>query len=534
MAPTRPARPPRTPLTRLVALLTEAGVEVEVTGDAGDPGPVEATGVTLDSRAVQAGDLWVAAPGGTTHGARFVATAVERGAVAVLTDAEGAQRCRDGLGGTLPLPVLVVASPRRVVGRVAAAVYGDPTADLRLLAVTGTQGKTTTTRLAEGALQAAGVRAGVIGTVGTRVAGEDVRSALTTPEAPELHALFAVMREREVEACAMEVSSHALVMGRVDGVGFDVAAFTNLGRDHLDFHADVEDYFAAKASLFAAGRTRLALVNRDDPWGRRLEEQLRAAGEVPVRTFGVADEQSDWRATDVVATATGSAFTVEGPDGRRVPAEVRLPGRFNVSNALCALAGLVELGYSLDAVATGLAAVGGVPGRLEVVDAGQPFLAVVDYAHKPDAVEAVLRDLRARTPGRLVVVLGAGGDRDRGKRPLMGEVAARWADVLVVTDDNPRSEDPAAIRAEVLHGARTAGTREARAGQDALHDVGDRRAALRLAVGLVGSPGDVVAVLGKGHETGQEVRGVTHPFDDRVELRAALLGAPSPQAGVPT
>ena len=517
-----------------MALLTEAGVEVDIEaiGDTGDPASVGVTGVTLDSRAVQAGDLWVAAPGGTTHGARFAATAVEGGAVAVLTDVEGAQRCRDGLGGTLGLPVLVVASPRQVVGRLAAAVYGDPTTALRLLGVTGTQGKTTTTRLAEGALQAAGLRAGVIGTVGTRVAGEDVRSALTTPEAPELHALLAVMRERQVEACAMEVSSHALVMGRVDSVRFDVAAFTNLGRDHLDFHTDVEDYFAAKASLFAPGRTRLALVNRDDPWGRRLADQLRVAGDVPVRTFGVADERSDWRATDVVTTATGSAFTVETPDGRRVPAEVRLPGLFNVSNALCALAGLAELGYPVEDVAAGLATVGGVPGRLEVVDAGQPFLAVVDYAHKPDAVEAVLRTLRARTPGRLVVVLGAGGDRDRGKRPVMGEVAARWADVLVVTDDNPRGEEPAAIRAEVLGGARSAERRPTRDGRAALHDVGDRRAAIGFAVGLAGSPGDVVAVLGKGHETGQEVRGVTHPFDDRVELRAALVGARSPEAGM--
>ena len=548
-----------------MALLDEAGIPVDVVGDTGTTGDVEAvtvTGVTLDSRAVQPGDLWVAAPGATTHGATFVATAVEQGAAAVLTDADGVERCRAGLGGAPGLPVLVVASPRRAVGRLAARVYGDPTAALRLLAVTGTQGKTTTTRLAEGALGAAGVRAGVIGTVGTRVAGEDVRSALTTPEAPELHALFAVMREREVEACAMEVSSHALVMGRVDGVRFDVAAFTNLGRDHLDFHADVEDYFAAKASLFEPARAGLALVNSDDPWGRRLVDRLQAAGDVPVRTFGVtggptrggagdrpddrsdwrsdrrSDWRPDWRATDVVATATGSAFTVETPDGARVPAEVRLPGRFNVSNALCALAALAELGYPLEQAAAGLAAVGGVPGRLEVVDAGQPFLAVVDYAHKPDAVEAVLRDLRARTPGRLVVVLGAGGDRDRGKRPLMGEVAARWADVLVVTDDNPRTEDPASIRTQVLDGARSGAGRRTPARAAALHDVGDRRTALQVAVGLVGAPGDVVAVLGKGHETGQEVSGVTHPFDDRLELRAALLassrGVRSPEAGVPS
>ena len=521
MAPTRPARPPRTPLADLVALLEGRGVPVTVEGAVEGVSAVAVTGVTLDSRGVRRGDLWVAAPGASTHGARFAPTAVERGAVAVLTDADGARRCRTDLGDPLPVPVLVVASPRRALGHLAAPVYGDPTTGLRLLGVTGTQGKTTTTRLAEGALQAVGVRAGVIGTVGTRVAGEEVASALTTPEAPELHALFAVMRERGVEACAMEVSSHALVMGRVDGVRFDVAAFTNLGRDHLDFHADVEDYFAAKASLFAPDRTRSALVNLDDPWGRRLVTRLHDDGRVPVRTFSVGGT-ADWRAEDVVATASGSAFTVRTPEDRRVEVQVRLPGRFNVSNALCAVAGLVELGYPVEDVARGLAAVTGVPGRLEVVDAGQPFLAVVDYAHKPDAVEAVLRDLRARTPGRLVVVLGAGGDRDRGKRPLMGEVAARWADVLVVTDDNPRSEDPAAVRHQVLDGARHVEPRRAE-----LHDVGDRRAAIGLAVTLAGgaageAAGSTVAVLGKGHETGQEVAGSTSPFDDRVELRAAL------------
>ena len=547
MAPTRPARPPRTPLSTLIGLLGEVGEHVEVAG--GDPAPVVVTGMTLDSRLVQPGDLYAATPGASTHGARFAVSAAERGAVAVLTDAEGAELCQGGLGQAgLGVPVLVVAAPRRVLGRCAAALYGDPTAQLRLLAVTGTQGKTTTTRLAEGALQASGVRAGVIGTVGTRVAGEDVASALTTPEAPELHALFAVMREREVESCAMEVSSHALVMGRVDAVRFDVAAFTNLGRDHLDFHADVEDYFAAKASLFTRRHTRLALVNLDDPWGRRLQAQLLVAGELPVRTFAVVDDRegtddassapgtpsasgADWQAREVAATASGSAFTVHGPGGARARVEVGLPGRFNVSNALCAVAGLVELGYPLDAVATGLAAVQGVPGRLEVVDAGQPFLAVVDYAHKPDAVEAVLRDLRARTPGRLVVVLGAGGDRDRGKRPLMGAVASRWADVVVVTDDNPRTEDPAAIRSEVLDGARQVARQGAERDPDAadrpppeLHEIGDRRAAIGHAVRCASAVAgrDTVAVLGKGHESGQEVGGVTHPFDDRVELRAAL------------
>jgi UDP-N-acetylmuramoyl-L-alanyl-D-glutamate--2,6-diaminopimelate ligase len=392
-------------------------------------------------------------------------------------------------------------------------------ADLRLLAVTGTQGKTTITRLAEGALQLAGTSAAVIGTVGTRIAGADVASALTTPEAPELHALFAVMRERGVEACAMEVSSHALVMGRVDGVVFDVAAFINLGRDHLDFHADLEDYFRAKARLFTAERARLGLVNVDDEHGRRLVQEAT----IPVRTFSPSGADADWRATDVTTTPTGSAFTVHGP-GVEHRVEVPIPGEFNVANALCAAAGLAELGYDVATVAEGLARVAGVPGRLEPVDAGQDFLALVDYAHKPDAVSAVLTSLRSRTTGRLVVVIGAGGDRDRGKRPLMGEVAGRLADVLVVTDDNPRSEDPAAIRAELIAGA------EGTPAQ--LHEVGDRGEAIRLAVSLA-SAGDCVVVAGKGHETGQEVAGTVHPFDDRVELRQALADLDAPPVDEP-
>jgi UDP-N-acetylmuramoyl-L-alanyl-D-glutamate--2,6-diaminopimelate ligase len=494
---TRPDQPTRTDLADLARTVGAAG-----------PDGVVVTGLTLASRSVRPGDLYVAAPGATTHGARFAPDAVRAGAVAVLTDAEGVGLCASA---GVPVPVLEVADPRQVVGRLAAAVYGDPARSLRLLAVTGTQGKTTTTRLAEAALQAGGTAAAVVGTVGTRIDGTDVASALTTPEAPELHALFAVMRERGVVTCAMEVSSHALVMGRVDGVVFDVAAFTNLGRDHLDFHADLEDYFAAKASLFTPERSRLGLVNVDDPFGRRLAE----SATVPVRTLSTSGAQADWQARDVRPSATGSTFVVRGPGGEH-PASVLLPGDFNVANALCAVAGLVELGHDLAAVVDGLGHVTGVPGRLEPVDGGQDFLAVVDYAHKPDAVAAVLRTLRDRTAGRLVLVLGAGGDRDRGKRPVMGEVAAALADVIVVTDDNPRTEEPARIRAEIVAGA--AG------GRAEVHEVGDRREAIRLAVSLAG-PGDCVVVAGKGHETGQEVAGAVHPFDDRVELLAALRSA---------
>jgi UDP-N-acetylmuramoyl-L-alanyl-D-glutamate--2,6-diaminopimelate ligase len=379
-----------------------------------------------------------------------------------------------------------------------------------MVGVTGTQGKTTTTRLLEGGLQRAGVTAGVIGTVGTRIAGKDVKTSLTTPEAPDLHALFARMREQRVTACAMEVSSHALVLGRVDGVVFDVAVFLNLGRDHLDFHRDVAEYYAAKASLFTPGRARLGLVNVDDEHGRRLA----AEAPIPVRTFSTrpGEVDADWRAVDVELGPQGSTFTVVGPDVR-LEAGCPLPGDFNVANTLAAIAAAGEAGLDPARVAAGIAQGGGVPGRLERIEAGQDFTVVVDYAHKPDAVEAAIRTLRPLTDGRVVVVIGAGGDRDAGKRPLMGEIAARLADLVVVTDDNPRTEDPAAIRAAVVDGARQGGAE--------VVEIGDRRAAIAEAVSRAAA-GDIVLIAGKGHETGQEVAGVVHPFDDRVVAREAL------------
>ncbi len=461
---------------------------------------------------MEPGDLYVAAPGATTHGARFAAAAASAGAVAVLTDHAGADLCASQ---GVDLPVLQVDSPRRVLGSASAEVYGHPARSLRLVGVTGTQGKTTTTRLAEAALAASGERVAVVGTVGTRIAGQDVASSLTTPEAPALHALFAVMVEEQVSGCAMEVSSHALVMGRVDGVVFDVAAFTNLGRDHLDFHDGLEDYFHAKAQLFTPERARTGLVNLDDEYGRRLFEQA----SIPMRGFARSPGTgADWWVSDVEPTTTGSRLTVHGPVGE-LALVVPLPGDFNVANALCAVAMLFEVGYDAAKVASAMERAGGVPGRMEAVDEGQDFTAVVDYAHKPDAVEAVLASVRPASPGRVIVVLGAGGDRDRGKREVMGQIAARLADVVIVTDDNPRTEDPALIRRALLTGAREGGWR--------LHEVGDRAEAIALAVELA-EPGDCVVVAGKGHETGQEIDGVVHPFDDREVLRAALRRA---QAG---
>jgi UDP-N-acetylmuramoyl-L-alanyl-D-glutamate--2,6-diaminopimelate ligase len=493
------SEPPERGLTLadLADRLTSEDVSARGSGDL----TTRVGGVTLDSRRVSPGDLYAALPGSHGHGADYWQQAREAGAAAIVTDAAGSERVGDA-------PMLVVPDVRPVLGRLAATVYDEPATRLRMIGVTGTQGKTTTTRLLEGGLSGAGVPAAVIGTVGTRMLGEDVATALTTPEAPDLQRLFRQMVERGVQACAMEVSSHALVMHRVDGFAFDVAVFLNLGRDHLDFHRDMDDYFDAKASLFRAEHARQGLVNVDDDWGRRLVERA----EVPVGTMSSSGVGADWCARDVELREDGAVFRILGP-GADLEARCPIPGAFNVGNTLAAVAAAATAGYDPVAVADAIGRGPGVPGRLERIDEGQEFQVVVDYAHKPDAVAAALAALRPVTRGRLFVVIGAGGDRDPGKRPVMGEIAAAAADVLVVTDDNPRSEDPAAIRAAIL-----AGTTAGRA--DVL-EVGDRRAAIAEAIRRA-RPGDVVLVAGKGHETGQEIAGVVHPFDDRAVAREEL------------
>ena len=513
-ATARPEHLAPVPLARAGGWLADlTGLAATRAGAAGDP---DLTGLSLSTQRVEPGDLYAALPGQRSHGMDFAADALAAGAVAVLTDEAGLARApREVLDA---VPVLAVATPRAVLGGLAARLNGEPARAMTMIGVTGTQGKTTTTRLLEAGLQGSTGHAAVVGTVGTRVDGADVRTSLTTPEAPDLHGLFALMRERGVRTCAIEVSSHALVLGRVDGVLFDVAVFLNLGRDHLDFHADVEEYFAAKASLFTPERARRALVNADDEHGRRLVDLCRERG-LPVRTFSTAgDADADWRATEVRLGPASSTFTVEGP-GTRVEAVSPLPGDVNVANTLAALAAAAEAGLEVGPVAGALGRSGGVPGRFEQVGRGGPErrTVLVDYAHKPDAVAAALRTLRPLTQGRLAIVVGAGGDRDTGKRPVMGEVGARGADLLVVTDDNPRSEDPAAIRAEVL-----AGALGVPAGERAeLREVGDRAAAIAEAVAWA-QRGDVVLVAGKGHELGQLVAGVSTPFDDRAVLGDAL------------
>jgi UDP-N-acetylmuramoyl-L-alanyl-D-glutamate--2,6-diaminopimelate ligase len=501
-------RPHAQPLT--LADLTDL-VGVPVSG--GDDNPV-LSGVTLASGEVQRGDLYAALPGARTHGARFAADAAGRGAVAVLTDPTGRETA-----ATAGLPVCVVDDPRSVLGLVADRVYGEPSRALRVIGITGTNGKTTTAYLVEAGLAAAGLGTGLIGTVQTRTRGSAADgtptetafpSVRTTPEAPAVHALLATMAGSGVSAVVMEVSSHALVLGRVGGVRFAAAGFTNLGRDHLDFHGDLEEYFRAKAMLFD-GRAARELVTVDDDAGRRLAGLRTDAGTVSIS--GAAD----WSATDVArAPDGGSTFTLAGPGGRTWPARVRLPGRFNVANAVLAVALLDAVGVPVETALAGIAGTV-VPGRMEPVEAGQPFVAVVDYAHTPDAVTTALTALRGATEGRLITVLGCGGERDPGKRPAMGAAAAEASDILVVTDDNPRSEDPAVIRAAMLAGAQDVPA-ERRA---QVHEVAGRRDALAAAVALA-RPGDTLLVAGKGHETGQEVAGTVHPFDDRDVLREVL------------
>ena len=533
------------------SLIGPAGSATAVFGPGGSADPTgEAdplvTGVTLRAQDVRPGDLFAALPGTRVHGAAFAAQAVAAGAVAVLTDPAGADQLIPG-NGTVPgrldtatdigtqtgsgtgtdgadarddgagvgVPVLQVPDVRAVLGSLAAQVYGDPSGTLPVVGITGTSGKTTTGYLLEAALGADGTVTGLIGTVQTRLAGTVLPSALTTPEAPDLQALFAVMVERGVGAAVMEVSSHALALGRVAGTRFALAVFTNLSQDHLDFHPDMESYFRAKELLFD-GRAARGLVVVDDEWGRRL-----AAGHPDVATLSGAGGPADYRVTAVRATPSGAQhFTLELPGGRAVDARIGLPGGFNVVNAAVALAAADLLGRDVDRAAAALPEVA-VPGRMQRVDAGQDFLAVVDYAHKPAAVESVLRAVRSAVTGRVIVVLGAGGDRDTGKRAVMGHEAARGAEVVIVTDDNPRSEAPADIRAQVLAGSHAAtGGRAVE-----IREIGDRRAAIRAAVAAA-RPGDAVVIAGKGHERGQDVGGVVHPFSDVEELDAALVDRP--------
>ncbi|HET9690571.1 MAG TPA: UDP-N-acetylmuramoyl-L-alanyl-D-glutamate--2,6-diaminopimelate ligase [Acidimicrobiales bacterium] len=463
---------------QLRALLAEAGMTGAPIAGAGDP---EVATIEIDSRRVVAGSLFGCVPGAVTDGHRHAGAAVAAGAVALVVERPVEAQ----------VPQVVVPSTRAALGPLAAALWGAPSAAMAVVGVTGTNGKTTTVGLLAAIFAAHGWTTATIGTL------TQVR---TTPEAPDLQRRLAELRAAGTRAVAMEVSSHALDQHRVDATHFAAGVLTNVTQDHLDYHGSMQAYFEAKARLFEPGRAALAVVNRDDAWGQRLLERLRG-GPTPTVSFGLGD------ADGLNLSPGGSRFTWRG-----VPVALPLAGRFNVANALAAATTAADLGIATDTIAAGLAAAPAVPGRFERFDAGQPFTVVVDYAHTPDALAAVLRAAREVATGRTIVVFGAGGDRDRAKRPLMGAAAASGADLAVVTSDNPRSEDPAAIIAEVLAGT---------GGAASIETVPDRRAAIARALD-VARPGDVVVVAGKGHEQGQDHGGRIDPFDDATEVRSAL------------
>ena len=471
-------------LSRLADLI---GSTVQGTGD-----PL-VTDATHDSRQVGAGSLFIAVKGFTSDGHRFLDQAAANGAVAaVVTEPV-----------ETPLPVIRVPDARAVMGPLAAAIHGDPSRKIPVVGVTGTNGKTTVTHMIHHILTRTGGTVGLVGTIHTRIGNDEIPAVHTTPEATDFQRLLAHMVERGADAVAVEVSSHAMVLHRVDATWFEVVAFTNLSQDHLDFHPDMESYFMAKASLFDPVRAGRGVVWVDDPWGERLAAETR----LPVRTVGGAGDVS---VRVHSGELTGSDIDIDFGDG---PRRVRIPmaGMFNVENAAIAATLCLELGADPDAVTAALETLPGVPGRFERVSGDDPIGVFVDFAHTPDGISEVISTLRPLVDGRIIAVVGAGGDRDRAKRPLMGE-AASAADVVVVTSDNPRSEDPAAIIDEVMKGTLP--------GTAAIRLV-DRREAIAEAIGMA-RDGDAVVILGKGHERGQEIAGFKHPFDDRIESRAAL------------
>jgi UDP-N-acetylmuramoyl-L-alanyl-D-glutamate--2,6-diaminopimelate ligase len=468
--------------------------------------PERVTGLAHDSRHVRPGDWFFALAGQHADGARFASAALAAGAGCVVTQAPTGQT-----------PEVRVIDARRSMARAAARFYGDPSLALRTVGITGTNGKTTVSFLLRAVLEAHGWPTGLVGTVGAFFPEGRATTGFTTPESVELQALLAGMIERGAKSCVLEVSSHGLALERTFGLAFDVTAFTNLTHDHLDFHGTVDNYLDAKLMLFdgrngAAGvKPTVAVIHAADPHARQVMEAARRGGQRVV-TFAVQDP-ADVTAEDVRTGARGSRFTVREGSSRHA-VTLRLPGLFNVENALCAWAIAGSLGVSPETRAQSLAGVAGVPGRLESVEAGQPFAVYVDYAHTPDALERLLETVRPLTAGRVHLVFGAGGDRDHSKRPEMGEVAGRLADRVVLTSDNPRSEDPMQIVGEIRSGIA--------AGAHAGIEVEpDRRRAIALALAGARS-GDVVVLAGKGHETTQTAHGESVPFDDREEARAAL------------
>jgi UDP-N-acetylmuramoyl-L-alanyl-D-glutamate--2,6-diaminopimelate ligase len=478
-------------LERLIATLAPARVLHRAS--------VDVLELAYDTRQVSPGTLFFCVPGQRVDGHDLAGDAVAAGAAALVVERPVDE----------PVPQLVVPSSRRAMAEAAGEFFGRPSHELTLAGVTGTNGKTTTTFLLFAVLAAAGLRPGLLGTVEVRIGGERRPAIRTTPEAIDLQRTLREMADAGDRSCALEATSHGSELGRLDGTRFAALVFTNLTQDHLDLHGSMERYFDAKRRLFVGDEPPAAAVNVADPYGRRLADELRALGKAPLLTFAVEGD-ADLTAEQLELSARGARLTAAGID-----LETPLLGRFNVENVLGAVAAARLLGIPDEAIARGIGSVRGVPGRFEPVDEGQPFLVVVDYSHTPDSLETALRTARGLADGRVICVFGCGGDRDRGKRPLMGRAASEGSDVTIVTSDNPRSEDPDAIIREVLDGV---------TGEVEVEP--DRAAAITLAVEAA-RPGDVVVIAGKGHEQGQEAKGRTVPFDDREVARDALrrLGA---------
>lgn len=455
------------------------------------------SGVTHSNGDVLPGDLFIAIPGANRHGAEFAESAKENGAVAVLTDQDGAKLVKG-------LPVLIVDSPRQIAGRVAALLFGEPMRDLHSIAITGTNGKTTVTTLLYQIFEGAHRDCGLIGTVETRIGNETISSKRTTPEATDLQALAAVMRERHLRHLVMEASSHALHLHRLAGAHFAIAGFTNLTQDHLDFHGDMESYFAAKAALFNYEMADIAFINIDDQYGARLA----GSTEIPVISLSRSNLKAIWHYIEIDAHAKRVQLKIRGAGGILIETTTNLRGGYNFDNLLMAIAIAVESGIDPIDIAAIVPKISGAAGRLEEVTVGQSFNAFVDYAHTPDAVTNVLKSVREFTSGRVIAVLGCGGDRDATKRPLMGRALLDNSDIAIFTSDNPRSEEPAAILDAMVDGLTVAKPSQV---------IIDRASAIEYAVSLATS-GDTVIILGKGHELGQEINGKVFDFDDRLIL----------------
>ena len=464
---------------------------------------IEISGLTHNDSQVEPGDLFIAIPGANRHGAEFAMSAVSKGAVAILTDSAGAAYVQG-------IPVLVVADPRRVAGNIAALFYNEPMRDLASIGITGTNGKTTVSTLIYQIFEAAGRDSGLIGTIETRIGKDAVESSRTTPEATDLQALSAVMRERHMRHLVMEVSSHAMVLHRMQGAHFAFVGFTNLTQDHLDFHGDIESYFAAKAKLFTYEFADQAVINIDTEYGARLADKT----ELPVISLSRLNPQATWHFAEIDTSGKQVHFKIRGSGGMLIESSTKLRGGYNLDNLLMAIAIAVESGVDPVDIAAAVPALSGAAGRLEEVSVGQSYSAFVDYAHTPDAVSNVLESIREFTSGKVIAVLGCGGDRDSSKRPLMGQALLKGCDIAVFTSDNPRSEDPSQILKEMVGNLKVSAPAIV---------IEDRKSAIEYAVSLA-SQGDTIAILGKGHELGQEIAGQKLDFDDRKVLAQAIAG----------